>query len=194
MRTKKIVFMVVLACFALLQTTAFCEEGTERRPSRDKWIHKTIQATVESISLETREAVLRGSDGSLATIKADEKVERFHEIKAGDVVSVEYAMLLTAEFRDPTPIEKQRPLVVLAAGGKAPKDIDPAAAMGAIVRAVVTVEVINRPDMIVTVKGPRGNYVSIPAEDKAIIEQLHVGEVVVLTYSEAIALSVEKIK
>jgi len=194
MKTKKIVFMAVLACFALFYTTAFCEEGTERRPTKDKWIHKTIQATVESINLETREAVLRGSDGSLATIKADERVKRFHEIKAGDVVSVEYSMLLTAEFRDPTPVEKQRPLVVLAAAGKAPKDIDPAAAMGAVVRAVVTIEVINRPDMIVTVKGPRGNYVSIPAEDKAIIEQLHVGEVVVLTYSEAIALSVEKIK
>jgi hypothetical protein len=194
MKTKKIVFMAVLACFALFYTTAFCEEGAERRPPKDKWIHKTIEATVESINLETREAVLRGSDGSLTTIKADERVKRFHEIKAGDIVSAEYTMLITAEFRDPTPVEKQRPLVVLAARGKAPKDIDPAAAMGAIVRAVVTIEMINRPNMIVAVKGPRGNYVTIAVEDKALIEQLHVGEVAILTYSEALALSVEKIK
>lgn len=194
MRTKKLVFIAVLACFALFHTAAFCEEGTERRPSRDKWIHKTIQATVESIDLETRQAVLRGSDGSLATIKADEKVERFHEIKAGDIVSVEYSMLLTAEFRDPTPAEKQRPLVVLGQAGKAPQNIDPAAAMGAIVRAVVTIEIINRPDMTVTVKGPRGNYVAITAEDRDLIEQLHVGEVAVITYSEAVAISVKKIK
>jgi len=71
--------------------------------------------------------------------------------------------------------------------------MDPAAILGAVVKAVVTVEVINRPEMIVTVKGPRGNYVSIPVEDKALIEQLHVGEVVVLTYAEAVALSLQKL-
>jgi hypothetical protein len=194
MRTKKIVFMVVLACFALLQTTAFCEEGTERRPPKEKWTHEIIQATVESIDLEKREAVLRDKDGTLSTVKADDSVKRFHELKAGDEVTAEYWMFIQFDFRDPTPAEKQRPLVVLAEAGKAPRDEDPAAAAGAVIRAVVTVEVINRPKMKVTVKGPRGNFVTFPAEDKALIEELHVGEVAIITYSEALALSVEKVE
>jgi hypothetical protein len=130
----------------------------------------------------------------LITIKVDERVERLHEIKAGDVVSVDYWMFITAEFRDPTAAEKQRPLLVLAEGGKAPEGMDPAAEVGAVIRAVVTVEVINRPKMTVTVKGPRGNFVTVPIEDKSLIEQLNVGEVAVVTYSEALALSVEKAK
>jgi len=194
MKSKKIVFIMLLACFALFHTDAFYAQGSERRPAKEKWVHETLQATVESINLETRLVLLKGPEGERITVKADERVKRLHEIKAGDIVSVEYSMLLTAEFRDPTPAEKNSPLVVIAEGGRAPKDVDPAAAVGGIIRAVVTIEVINRPNMKVTVKGPRGNYVTIPVEDRGLIEELHVGEVTVITYSEALALSVEKIK
>ena len=58
----------------------------------------------------------------------------------------------------------------------------------------VTVEIINRPDMLVTIKGPAGNYVTITMQDHQLIEQLNVGEVGILTYAEALALSLEKVK
>ena len=48
--------------------------------------------------------------------------------------------------------------------------------------------------MTVTVKGPRGNFVTVDVEDKALIEKLNVGEVGILTYAEALALSLEKVK
>lgn len=194
MEIKKIVFVMVLVFYALIATSIFAEQNTDRRPPKEKWSHETLQATVESINIENREVILRGPEGERLTVIADERVKRFHEIKVGDVVSVDYWMFITAEFRDPTPAEKHTPFLVLAEAGKAPKGMDPAAEVGAVVRAVVTVEVINRPNMVVTVKGPRGNFVTVPVEDKALIEQLHVGEVAIVTYSEALALTVEKVK
>ena len=98
-----------------------------------------------------------------------------------------------AEFRNPTPEEILEPLVVIAEAGKVDLDMPPGAAIGALVKALVTVEVINRPYMDVVVKGPQGNFVTIPVEDPSLIQTLNVGKVVILTYGEAMALYIEKI-
>ena len=90
--------------------------------------------------------------------------------------------------------ELSEPLVVVAEAGKAPEGMDPSAGLGAVVKAVVTVEIINRPEMLVTIMGPRGNYMTIPVEDYDMIQQLNVGQVVVLTYAEAVALSLTKVE
>ena len=57
-----------------------------------------------------------------------------------------------------------------------------------------TIEIINREDKLVTIKGPRGKYVTLPAKDPALLEELKIGEVLVMTYAEALALSLEKVK
>jgi hypothetical protein len=194
MKTKKIIFMIALACFTLFSTSVFCDEGTDRRPPREKWTHETVQAAVESINLENREVILRTPEGDRLWVEVDERVERLNEVKEGDIVSVDYWTYIKAEFREPTPEETKEPLVVIAEAGKAPKDMDPSAAVGAVVKAVVSIEVINRPKMTVAVKGPRGKFVTIPVKDQTLIEQLNVGEVAIVTYAEALALSVEKVK
>ena len=178
----------------VISTAAFAQEGTERRPTRERWETLTIEALIEAVDQETREVLLRGPAGNLMTVTAGESVERFNEIKVGDKVSAQFSTYLKAEFREATEAEKAEPLVVLAGLGKASEDKPPGAVIGEAVKAVVTIEIVNRPDMYVTVKGPRGNYVSIPVEDRDLITQLNVGEVVVLTYTESVALMLEKIK
>ena len=193
MRRSRILLAFVLVGAIMISTTLFAEKGSERRPPREKWILISIDATVEAIDHESREVNLRGPMGNLLTVVADDRVKRLDEVKVGDIIHAEYWTYLKAEFRNPTPAEKAEPLVILAVGGKAPEGWDPSVEIGAVVQAVVTVEIINRPDMIVTVKGPRGNYVSIPVEDPALLEKLRIGEVVVLTYAEALALSLVKV-
>ena len=100
---------------------------------------------------------------------------------------------MKAEFRQPTAEELEEPLVVLVEGGRAPDSTDPAGIVGAEVKAVVTIEILNRPYMQVTVKGPRGNYTTLPMEDAELITQLHIGQVVILTYTEAMVVSLEKV-
>ncbi len=194
MRRYKFAFILILIGFVVMSVIALGQETGERRPTRERWDHVAFQARVEAIDLDKREAVLRGPLGNLVTVEADESVERFNEIKVGDLVNAEFWTYIKAEFRNPTPDELKEPLVILEESGKAPKGMPPAAAVGAVIQAVVTLEIINRPDMMVTVKGPRGQYVTIPVEDPNLITQLRVGEVAVLTYAEALALSLEKVQ
>lgn len=192
MKTPKI-YSLVLFMITLMTVNVYAQENQDRRDSREKWDQITMQGTVTEIVVDTRELTLMGTNGGLITITASEAVERFDEIAVNDVMKFEYYTYMKAEFRDPTSEETAEPLVVMAEGGKAPEGMDPAAVVGAIVKAVVSIEVLNRPNMTATVRGPKGNYVTIQMEDEALIKELKIGEVLILTYAEAIAVSLEKV-
>ncbi len=192
MKTFRIYSLAVVALI-LLSTNAFAQENKERRAPREKSEQVTMQGTVSAINKETRELTLMSKEGGLVTLTAGEEIERFDEIAVDDVLQFDYYTYIKAEFREPTAEELAEPLQMMAEGGKAPEGMDPAAVIGAIAKAVVTIEVINRPNMVVTVKGPNGNYVSIPVEDENLITELKIGEVLILTYAEAMAVSLEKI-
>jgi len=192
MKTPKI-YSLVLFVIMLISINVNAQEKEDRRPSREKWDQVTMQGTVTAIVADTRELTLMGTDGGLVTITASEAVERFDEIAVNDVLKFEYYTYMKAEFREPTAEEIAEPLVVVAEGGKAPEGMDPAAVVGAVVKAVVSIEVLNRPNMTATVKGPRGNYATIQMEDEKLITELKIGEVLILIYAEAIAVSLEKV-
>jgi hypothetical protein len=183
-------------CFSLLILLAFFSistYGQDTMAPREKWSLESAEGKVTAINKDTREITLKGADGDLFTITASDAVERFDEISVGDLVTFDYYTSMKAEFRAPTAEELEEPLVVLVDGVKAPEGMDPGAIIGAQVKAVVTIEILNRPSMIATVKGPRGNYTSIPMEDEELMTQLHIGQVVILTYTEAVAVTLEKV-
>ena len=177
----------------LLSTSVYSQEKAERREAREKSEQVTMQGTVSAINKETREITLMSKEGGLVTLTAGEEIERFDEIAVDDIMQFDYYTYIKAEFREPTAEELAEPVQMMAEGGKAPEGMDPAAVIGAIVKAVVTIEVLNRPNMVATVKGPNGNYVSIPMEDEKLITELKIGEVLILTYGEAMAVSLDKI-
>lgn len=189
-QTMKIYSTLLVALFTAV--TAFGQDTTDKRPPVEKWSLVETEGTVTEINKETRDITLLGPQGNLMTIEAGPEVKRFDEIAVGDVIVFDYWTYILAEFRRPTAEELAEPLVIVAEGGKAPDDMAPGAVLGAVVKAVVSIEVLNRPYMQVTVRGPQGNYTTLPMQDKNLIEQLNVGEIVILTYAEAVAVSLEK--
>jgi hypothetical protein len=151
---------------------------------RERWDSLTVIGMVTDVKKESREITLMGTNGDLLTVVASDEIQRFDEIAQGDVITFGYIRYLKAEFRQPTPEEIANPLTVVAEAAKAPEGLDPTGAAGAIVKGVVTIEVLNRPFMRATVKGPNGNYLTLPLEDAALLEKLHIGQVLVLTYAE----------
>jgi hypothetical protein len=151
---------------------------------KERWDSLTVVGKVTDIKKETREITLMGSNGDLLTVAASDAVQRFDEIAVGDIISFGYIRYLKAEFRQPTPEEIANPLTVVSETSKAPEGLDPAGATGSIVKGVVTIEALNRPFMLATVKGPKGNYLTLPVEDVTLLEKLHIGQVLVLTYAE----------
>ena len=186
-------YSIALIVLFLISANAYSQVSQDSVTPREKWNLVAMQGTVTEIVKETRDITLRGTDGNLVTITADEAVERFDEIEVGDVITFEFWEYLKAEFRKPTAEELEEPLVVMAEGGKAPEAMEPGAVVGAMVKAVVSIEALNRPLMIATVKGPRGNYLAIPMQDEVLITELNIGQVLILTYAEAVAVSLTKV-
>jgi hypothetical protein len=189
--TSNMQFTLILGVFA----SAVAFAGTQERIKTKELVDSVlIKAEVVEINYETREVTLAGPMGNVATLEASEEVERFDEIEVGDFVAAKYMTYTLAEFREPTEEEKENPLVILAEEGKATMEEAPGGAMGAEIRAVVSIELVDMENSLVTIKGPRGNYLTLPVEDEDVLKQVKVGELVVLTYAEAIALSLEKIQ
>lgn len=188
---KKSILVVFAIAFASLSSFSQDKEGLWA--PREKMQQITMRGTVTDIDKETRDITLMNTEGGLVTVTAGEEVKRFDEIAVGDIVEFDYYMYIKAEFREPTAEELAEPVQVLLEEGVAPEDMDPGAVVGAVVKAVVTIEALNRPSMQATVSGPNGNYVVIPMEDAEFMTQLRIGQVVILTYGEAMAVSLEKV-
>ncbi len=193
MKTIKIYAIALFFCTFLTYPLLAQEVDSTIEP-RERLGLVTMQGTVTDIVNETRDITLKGADGELVTVTAGPEVKRFAEIAVGDVINFDYYTYLKAEFRAPTAAELAEPFVVLEGEDRAPEGEAPAGAVGAMIKAIVTIEILNRPQMLATVEGPNGNYLTIPMTDAAFMQQLNIGQVVILTYAEAIAISLTKVE
>jgi hypothetical protein len=180
--------LVALGLAAPLQAGLAADKPLEK----EAWNLVEAEATVVAINASTREVTLQDAAGNLATVIAGEAVERFDEIQVGDSVRSEYWTYLRAEFREPTAEEQENPLLVLAEAGQAPPESAPAAEVGALIKAVVKVVAIDTAGREVAIQGPRGRIEILPVLDDAVLNNLEVGEPVIMTYVQAIALSLDK--
>ncbi len=193
MKTIKIYAIALFFCTFLTYPLLAQEVDSTIEP-RERLGLVTMQGTVTDIVNETRDITLKGADGELVTVTAGPEVKRFAEIVVGDVITFDYYTYLKAEFRAPTSAELAEPFVVLEGEDKAPEGEAPAGAVGQMVQAIVTIEILNRPQMLATVEGPNGNYLTIPVKDASFMEKLHIGQVVILTYAEIVAVSLTKVE
>jgi hypothetical protein len=148
-----------------------------------------VTATIQAVNLETREVTLKGDSDRTFTITVDPRIKRLAEFKPGDKVEAQYYASVAAELRAPTEEEKTTPYLVLEDKAHAPADAHPAGGGLRVVRAVATIEGLDRTDGTVTVKGPKGNFATIKVQDPSRIEKLHIGDTLIITYTEAFAVS-----
>jgi hypothetical protein len=186
-------------CSALLavgQYAALSAEettGASATPmSRQKTVLATVTASVEAIDLTNREVTLKGPLGNSVTFTVDQRVKRLNEVKVGDFVRADYYVSIAAELREPTAAEKEHPLEVTQAAAKAPAGASPSAGGLRQFKVVTTIEGLDRPTQTVTVKGPRGNYLTARVADPSRLTKARIGDNIVITYTEALAISLEK--
>jgi hypothetical protein len=188
-----LLFGALLALSACAILSAAESTATAPKPmTREEAVLVTVTAEVQAIDLQKREVTLKGPLGNSETFIVDQKVQRLNEVKVGDFVRADYYVSIAAEVRKPTPEEEKTPLVVLDAAAKAPPGASPAAGGLRRFKVVATIEGLDRPTQTVTVKGPRGNYLTARVADPSRLTQVRIGETIVITYTEALAISLEK--
>ncbi len=161
---------------------------------RTETMHATMSAEVTAINPVSREVTLKGPQGDEVTLVAGDAIKRLDEVKVGDFVRVDYLVSVAAEVRPPTPEEAQHPLVIMDAAGRAPAEAAPAGGVARQFKVVTTIEALDRRNETVTVKGPMGRYLTARVADPDRLTQVHIGETIVIVYTEAVALSLDKVE
>jgi hypothetical protein len=149
-----------------------------------------VSATVEAVDSENRLISLRGPNGP-ATILAGPDIVNFPQIHVGDQVKVKYTVAVAAAITK----SKATPTTKLDTQAyQAPAGSKPSASVGATISTTVQIESVDTSFETVTFKRADGFVRTIaPAspEGKKFIKTLKKGDMVDVSYSEALAISVE---
>jgi hypothetical protein len=193
-------FHYSIVCSALIALPLFTARADEQAGAKSEGIGRmkavlvSVTASVESIDYTNREITLKGPLGNEETFIVDKRVKRFGEIKVGDNIAADYYVSIAAELRKPTPEEEKHPIVVLDGLAKAPESTAPAAGGLRRIKVVTTIEGLNRPMQTLTVKGPLGRYHTVRVEDPSNLPKMRIGDNIVVVYTEALAVSLEKVE
>jgi hypothetical protein len=149
-------------------------------------------ATVESVDAATRMVRLRGADGRSWAVHAGPDVRNFGQIKAGDLVKVRYTEAVAAEVVKPG--AGVTSTAATAALQRAEAGASPGATSTVSVKGVVKVAALDTVNNTVDISASDGTVRRIRVVDpkaQEFIRGLRVGDEVQLTFSEALAVSVE---
>ena len=147
-----------------------------------------MQATVTAIDLKTRMVTLKGPDGNETTIHVDKRAHNLPQVKVGDVVKIAYLQSVAWKVNKSG---KAMPATAEAAEVRAQPGEQPGGAAGQRVTFSATIEAIDLDHGTVTLKGPKGDSHTIKARNPANLKKVKVGDMVDITYTEAVAIKVE---
>jgi hypothetical protein len=148
-----------------------------------------LSAQVMAIDKATRTLTLKGPKGDVVDLVAGDEVRNFDQIKLGDFVVARYLQSLTLELQK-TRVKAGEPIVREEAGRATPGE-RPAVAGARQVTAIADVTAVDPKKSTITLKGPRGNVVTLPVQNPDQFKVVKKGDQVLVTYTEALALSVE---
>jgi hypothetical protein len=152
-----------------------------------------VRAEITNIDKGSRELTLIDEGGNTFKYKAGPEVKRFDELHVGDIVMASLLQTLFYELRDPTPEERANPRVEFTTTDRTPNSLPPGIGQVKTIKAVVTVKDINLDKQLITVAGPTGNKFTAKIFDISTLKALKLDQVVIATYSEAVAVSVEPV-
>jgi hypothetical protein len=187
-----VIFSLSIAGVSLAEEQVLLTKGDAKKPSvmKERLVSET--ATVTAIDLANRIVTLKGPKGKIFDIKAGEEVRNLTQVKTGDKVKVKYYQSVAVEVMAPglAPGGVQEDVAV----GRAKPGEKPAGMVGGQITVTAKVEAIGKKKDSVTLKGPEGKTLTVKIQDPKNLENVKVGDEVVITVTEALAISVEAAK
>ena len=154
-----------------------------------------VSATVEAIDVNTRMVVLRESDGTEFALLVPEEVRNLAQVKVGDRVVTRYRESLGAQLRKrgDGSGDTQAPAVSTTAA-RAADGAKPSVTSSTETSQTVRITNVDKKNHIVSFYGSDGLARVLPVrtpQGQEFIAGLEAGDEVELTYTEAVAMSVE---
>jgi hypothetical protein len=148
-----------------------------------------ISAQVVSLDKKNRTIGLKGPKGRVQELVVSDEVKNFDQIKVGDFVMVRFMQSLGLELQK----AKSGATGISVSEGaiKAQPGQRPAVGAAREITAIAKVTAVDPKASTISMVGPRGNVVTFPVENKDHFKVVKVGDEVLVTYTEAVAVSVE---
>ncbi len=173
-----IAFLALGACAAVQKPSGAMQETVEAK------------ARVVAIDKAARVVTLQGEEsGDWWVIEAGPEVRNLDQVDVGDMVTVRYTEAVAWQVKQAS---QGAPGVVEAAGvERAQPGEKPSGLVGREVTVTTTVTAVDLPNGTVTLTGPRGHSQTVKAANMSNLRKVQVGDLVDITYSEALAVAVE---
>ncbi len=189
---KGLVVAVAAVLMLSLATGVFAQATQGAAPTgvvRER--EAVMTATVVAVDLQNRYVTLKGPDGELRDIKVGEEAVNLPQVKVGDLVTVKFYESIAVEVIKPGTVmgAGEKTAIVRAKPGEMPGGM---AARQVSVTAIIMA--IDKQKSAMTLKGPEGKLVNVKVQDPANLEKVKVGDELMITYTEALAISVEHVK
>jgi Cu/Ag efflux protein CusF len=188
---KRLLGVVAVVLFGFV-VVSFALAQSGDKPAIERMSVAKMTATVEKIDYEKRMVTLKGPEGNMVTFKAGDEVKNLAQVKAGDKVTAEYYEAVAVQVLKPgeaAPGAQAGSAVARAKPGE-----KPAGMAVNTVTVTATIDKIDKKANRVTLKGPEGNKETVKVKDPNNLKKVKVGDQVVITYTEALAIAVEKAK
>ena len=170
-------------------TTEKAPTDTEKVVGRGAGRAVTVKGTIAAIDKDKNTVTLKGPKGRTVTIEVKDP-SKLDQIKVGDPVVATYMEAVAFQIKKPgtaTPGTKVEETRATSKPGETP-----AGAIGQEVTVTATITAIDKAAHTVTIKGPQGNSETIKARDPKNLDLVKVGDLVEITYAQALAVSLDK--
>lgn len=167
--------------------------STRPTGAHEKRIEHEAIMTVEGVDVPNRLVTVRGASGDSLTVYVDPSVKSFPQAGVGDRVRVRYVESIAFQLTkagDPIGNYQVKEETAKPGAGR------PAGAASTEIKTTVRIESVDQAGSRVTFTGPRGRR-TVQIQDPAMRDytsKLRPGDNVDVTYKEALALSLEKVK
>jgi hypothetical protein len=192
MMMKRLVILcaVFLVAIPLAAGAAETKSGTtpSGKPRLEASQKVTAEATVLSVNKTKRTVKIKNADGDTIAVECGPQIKNFDQIHPKDVVTLTYTEKLTIEVEGPGEAgESAEVSATTAKPGEKPH-----ARVGGKIQYKAHITAIDKTKGTVTMKGADGDEATVTARNPANLDKVKVGDVVVFTYTRALAASVTK--
>jgi len=183
--------LLVTALIVSLTLQAGDEVAATEKPSISTTQTVKLTTVVDAIDREARTITLKGPEGNTRTIQMMEDSNNIDKIVVGDNVNVEYVQHMSIEVMANDGMEPGTG--TMAAVARNVEGETPAGMVMETTITTATVKEINIEANTFKLKWPGGEIKEYEAQDPENLKKSEVGDLVVVTYTEAIALSLVEV-
>lgn len=164
-------------------------EAPGAKPSVSEVAAVKLRGTITAVDKENKTISIKGEGGRTLTLDVQDP-SKFETVKVGDPVVGTYYEAVAVQVRK---ADAGTPGVTVKEGRTSSKPGEtPAGAIGREITVTGTITAIDKKQGSVTIKGPQGKSHTAKAKDPKNLENVKVGDLIELTYAQALVVALDK--